>query len=141
MPVRLKRVYEGPSRADGPRILVERLWPRGLTKDQAAIDFWLKPLAPSTELRKWFHARPSMWREFRRRYLAELRGPAASAALQQLYDLVHSSRNVTLVFAARNTEHNSATVLKELLEGMRKPPGSSGPMKTAAAPARARAKR
>jgi uncharacterized protein YeaO (DUF488 family) len=141
MPVVLKRAYEKPSRNDGVRVLVERLWPRGIGKKEARIDLWLKDLAPSHELRRWFHARPSMWRQFRERYLRELRAPEAQSPLQQLYDLLALEGKFTLVFGSRDTEHNSAVVLKELLEGMRKPPGSSGPGKAAAIPMRARARR
>jgi uncharacterized protein YeaO (DUF488 family) len=140
MSVALKRAYEPPSRTDGPRILVDRLWPRGISKESAHIDFWPKDLAPSDELRQWFHARPSMWLQFRKRYLLELRAPAAQQPLQELYDLAGKRKKITLVFSSRNTEHNNALVLKELLEGMRKPPSSSGPEKAAAAPMRARAR-
>lgn len=132
MNVVLKRAYDKPSAADGARVLVDRLWPRGISKDKARLDSWLKDLAPSDGLRKWYHARPSMWQEFRKRYLEELREPQADAALEQLYDLVASRKKVTLVFASTNADRNNATVLKELLEGMRKPPHSSGPMPTAA---------
>lgn len=132
MDVALKRAFDKPSAADGARVLVDRLWPRGITKSSARLEAWLKDLAPSNELRKWYHARPAMWKEFRKRYLDELREPAASAALEQLYDLLASHHKVTLVFASKNVERNNATVLKELLEGMRKPPHSSGPMPAAA---------
>ncbi len=132
MKVSLKRAYEEPSAADGARVLVDRLWPRGITKDAARLDVWLKDLAPSNELRKWFHARPSMRQEFRKRYLEELREAPALAALEQLYNLA-SRKKVTLVFASKNSEFNNAVVLKELLEGMRKPPHSSGPMAAASA--------
>jgi uncharacterized protein YeaO (DUF488 family) len=137
----LKRAYEKPSRNDGVRVLVERLWPRGIGKNAARIDLWLKDLAPSHELRRWFHARPSMWRQFRERYLRELRAPVAQQPLQQLYDVLALQEKLTLVFGSRDPEHNSAVVLKELLEGMRKPPSSSGPAKAAAVPMRARARR
>jgi uncharacterized protein YeaO (DUF488 family) len=140
MAVALKRAYNSPAASDGARVLVERLWPRGVKKETAKIDLWLKDLAPSTELRKWFHERPSMWRQFRDRYMQELCSPEASAALDQLYELV-ARKNVTLVFGSRDTEHNSAVILKDLLDGMRKPPSSSGPEKAAALPSRARAKR
>jgi len=133
MTVRLKRVYDPPSLHDGARILVDRLWPRGLTKEAAVLDAWLKDVAPSNELRKWFHARPAMWQAFRKRYLEELHEPEASSSLEQLYDLVASRKKVTLVFASKNAEYNNAVVLKELLEGMRKPPHSSGPMAAASA--------
>ncbi len=133
MEVALKRAYDKASAADGARVLVDRLWPRGITKQGARLDAWLKDLAPSDALRKWYHARPAMWNEFRKRYLAELRGSPAESALAQLYDLVSSRKKVTLVFASKNADRNNATVLKELLEGMRKPPHSSGPMPAAAA--------
>ena len=132
MDVALKRAYDKPSASDGARVLVDRLWPRGITKQGARLHAWLKDLAPSGALRKWYHARPSMWIHFRKRYLEELREPAAETALAQLYDLVTSREKVTLVFASKNAERNNATVLKELLEGMRKPPHSSGPMPAAA---------
>ncbi len=132
MVVLLKRAYDKPSSADGARVLVDRLWPRGIAKKTARLEAWLKDLAPSDELRKWYHARPAMWNEFRKRYLDELREAPAEAALEQLYHLVTSREKVTLVFASRNADRNNATVLKELLEGMRKPPHSSGPMPAAA---------
>ena len=141
MNIALKRAYEPPSRTDGARILVDRLWPRGVSKESARIDFWPKNLAPSSTLRQWFHARPSMWLEFRKRYLMELRAPEAQQPLQELYDLADRRMKITLLFGSRNTTHNNAVVLKELLEGMRKPPGSSGPSKAAAVPVRARAQR
>jgi len=140
MAVNLKRAYEKPSASDGARVLVDRLWPRGLTKEAAALDAWLKDLAPSDELRRWFHARPSLWPAFRKKYLAELSAPEASQALEELYELAGSHRQLTLVFSSRNQEHNNAVVLKQLLEGMRKPPSTSGP-KGAAASVRARAQR
>jgi len=136
MDVALKRAYDKPSAADGARLLVDRLWPRGITKASARLDALLKDLAPSDDLRKWYHARPAMWQVFRKRYLQELRDPQPSAALEQLYELVESHRKVTLIFASKNAEYNNAVVLKELLEGMRKPPHSTGP--TAAASARIR---
>lgn len=142
MPVMLKRAYEPRAASDGMRVLVERLWPRGLAKQSAGIHFWFKDLAPSTALRKWFHARPSMWLAFRQRYLQELAAPAASSALAQLYELAATGRKITLVFASRDQQRNSAVVLKELLEGMRKPPHGTGPRGGAAMQARAaRAKR
>lgn len=141
MAVLLKRAYEEPSTEDGTRVLVERLWPRGVRKEAARIELWPKELAPSTGLRQWFHARPTMWRQFRERYLQELCTPEAQAGLQQLYDRVAAGEKLTLVFGSRDTEHNNAVVLKELLDGMRKPPRSSGPEKAAALPMRARAKR
>ena len=127
MPVAIKRVYEPASRTDGARVLVDRLWPRGLTKARAAVDEWLRDLAPSDELRRWFHARPDHWLTFRRKYLKELSQPDADAALRQLYRLAHKRKCLTLLFASRNEQYNNATVLKDLLEGMRKPPNGTGP--------------
>jgi uncharacterized protein YeaO (DUF488 family) len=126
-PVLVKRVYDKPVRADGIRVLVDRLWPRGLTKDAAALDAWLRDLAPSNELRKWFHARPEEWLSFRKRYLKELSRPAAASALDELYRLAHLKKPLTLLFASKNLERNNATVLKDLLNGMRKPPTGTGP--------------
>jgi len=137
MTIAIKRVYEEASRTDGARVLVDRLWPRGLTKQAAALDAWLKDVAPSDELRRWFHARPALWPAFRKKYLGELAAPAASQALAELYELAGNSRQLTLVFASRNQEHNNAVILKQLLEGMRKPPSTSGPKGAAATSARA----
>jgi uncharacterized protein YeaO (DUF488 family) len=111
--IHLKRAYEEPSKDDGTRILVERLWPRGVSKDKAAIDLWLKEVAPSTELRKWYGHDPDKWEEFRRRYSAEL-----DERREALDDLERRLKEgpVTFVFAARDEEHNSAVVLKEYLE-------------------------
>jgi len=137
MPVFVKRAYEKPSASDGTRVLVDRLWPRGVKKEAAALDAWLKDVAPSDELRRWIHARPELWPAFRKKYLAELATPVASRALEELYRLASKSRQLTLVFAARDQEHNNAVVLKQLLEGMRKPPSTSGPKGAAANSARA----
>jgi uncharacterized protein YeaO (DUF488 family) len=126
MAVVVKRVYDAVSAADGVRVLVDRLWPRGLTKEDAAVKLWLRELAPSDELRKWFHANPAAWRMFRKRYLKELVSEEASAAVDQLHRLAAGKRRVTLLYASRNEEHNNAVVLKELLEGMPKPPSSVG---------------
>jgi uncharacterized protein YeaO (DUF488 family) len=127
MPVAIKRVYEPPLRQDGRRVLVDRLWPRGLTKADAALDAWLRDLAPSDALRRWYHARPDEWPMFRKRYFKELAQPEAQESLRQLYQFVHQKKRVTLVFASKNETHNNATVLKELLEGRRKPPSGTGP--------------
>lgn len=127
--ISLKRVYDQPADSDGFRILVDRLWPRGLSKQDARIDAWLRDLAPSNELRKWFHAHPEHWAEFRNRYLAELRTSQAEKALAQLYELLDRERGVTLVFASKNADQNNATVLKEFLEGMKKPPRGTGEQK------------
>ncbi|MFZ0284457.1 MAG: DUF488 family protein [Terriglobales bacterium] len=127
MPVVVKRVYEKAARGDGPRVLVDRLWPRGLSKERAAVDEWLRDLAPSDALRKWFHASPGAWAVFRKKYLKELARPEGLEALTELYRLAHGRRRLTLLFASRNTEQNNAVVLKDLLNGMRKPPTGTGP--------------
>ena len=138
MAIALKRAYEKASLSDGFRVLVDRLWPRGISKDAAEIDLWLKDLAPSNELRHWFHSRPDQWPAFRKRYLSELTSVPAAAALNQLQQLANERKKVTLVFASRNEEHNNAVVLRDLLEGMRKPPSSSGPAAAASARSRVR---
>ena len=112
-PLRLKRVYLPPEAADGTRVLVERLWPRGLTKQAAALDHWLKDVSPSPDLRKWFGHRPERWPEFRERYREEL--AASEAALQELRAL-WAAGPVTLVYAARDEKRNSALILKDYLE-------------------------
>ena len=127
MSVAIKRVYEVPSPQDGERVLVDRLWPRGLTKEVAALDAWLKDVAPSNELRKWFHAQPEQWTLFRKRYLKELARPEAREDLQKLYSLAHKRKRLTLLFASKNEKYNNAVVLKDLLDGMRKPPTGTGP--------------
>jgi uncharacterized protein YeaO (DUF488 family) len=139
MPVSVKRVYEKASRADGVRVLVDRLWPRGLTKESARIQLWLKNVAPSDGLRKWYHAHPQHWMIFRRKYLKELVQPEGSQALIQLYELARQKKRLTLLFASKNVERNNATVLKELLEGMRKPPTGTGPAAARGMRARRRA--
>jgi uncharacterized protein YeaO (DUF488 family) len=111
--IQLKRVYEKPSRKDGLRILVDRLWPRGLTKERAAVDVWLKDVAPSTELRKWFAHDPAKWEQFQARYRKEL--GERTDALQSL-KAMSKERTVTLVYGARDEEHNEALVLKKILE-------------------------
>ena len=110
--IRLKRVYEKPSKEDGVRILVERLWPRGLTKEKAGIDLWLKEIAPSDRLRKWFGHDPAKWDDFRKRYEAELK--KKKEPLDQLRQKIREG-NATFVYAARDEAHNSAVVLKRFL--------------------------
>jgi len=127
MAIVVKRIYEKVARTDGTRVLVDRLWPRGLTKAQVSLDAWLRDLSPSDALRKWFHSQPLRWLEFRKRYLKELACPEAEAGLQELYRLAHRSKRLTLLFASKNEERNNAVVLKELLDGMRKPPTGTGP--------------
>ena len=113
MTIFLKRAYEQPAPSDGFRILVDRLWPRGVSKDLARIDLWLKDIAPSTALRKWFSHDPSKWEEFRQRYFLELRhNPGATG---QLMDQL-GREAVTLIYGAKDKEHNGAVVLKEYLE-------------------------
>ncbi len=141
MAVAVKRVYEKPSRSDGTRVLVDRLWPRGLTKQDAALDAWLKDLAPSNELRAWAHAHPEAWEMFRKRYLKELSQPPANQALQELYLLAGHRKRLTLLYAFKNQERNNATVLKELLDGMKKPPTGTGPAAAAAPRLRKAARR
>jgi uncharacterized protein YeaO (DUF488 family) len=138
MSVEIKRVYEPPARSDGERVLVDRLWPRGLKKSAARIDVWLNELAPSHALRRWFHERPQYFPVFRKRYLKEIASPAAATELEQLYDIARTSAKVTLVYASKDEQHNNAVVLRDLLQGMRKPPSSSGPAKAAATRVRAR---
>jgi uncharacterized protein YeaO (DUF488 family) len=113
MKIRVKRVYDPPSREDGHRILVDRIWPRGLSKDQAKVDLWLKDIAPSAALRRWFSHDPDKWHEFERRYFRELAGLADH--VDRLKDLAKSSR-VTLLYAAKNTQYNNAVALKSFLE-------------------------
>lgn len=112
--VEMKRAYETPAPTDGERVLMDRLWPRGLTKERARIDLWLKDIAPSSELRAWFGHDPAKYAEFRKRYLAELAQEPAASALALLRE--HCQRGpVTLVFAAHDSEHANANVLRDLL--------------------------
>lgn len=113
--VRLKRAYEPAEPEDGRRVLVERLWPRGLRKEQAHFDDWLKDIAPSDSLRKWFHHDPSRWGEFEQRYARELESEAARAALDDLARRA-ASETVTLVYSAHDEEHNNAVVLRSIIE-------------------------
>lgn len=114
MKIRLKRAYESPDDGDGARLLVERLWPRGLTREKARIDEWFKDVAPSQGLRKWYAHDPEKWEEFRRRYLAELRDNAE--AVGSLRERLRGGP-VTFVYAAKDKERNSARLLREYLEG------------------------
>jgi uncharacterized protein YeaO (DUF488 family) len=110
--VKLKRAYESPAADDGMRVLVDRLWPRGVKKTEAAIDHWMKELAPSTELRKWFGHDPARWEEFRRRYAAEIHEHRDD--LDRLRGLIREG-TVTLVYSAHDEAHNDAVVLREIL--------------------------
>jgi uncharacterized protein YeaO (DUF488 family) len=111
--VRVKRVYESISRSDGPRFLVERFWPRGVKKEKLKLESWLKDVAPSDGLRRWFGHDPTKWEEFQQRYRAELQ--ADPSALQPLIEAAKQG-NVTLLYSARDTEHNNALVLKAYVE-------------------------
>jgi uncharacterized protein YeaO (DUF488 family) len=115
--IRLKRVYEKPSRDDGLRVLVDRLWPRGLTKERAALSLWLKDVAPSAELRKWFGHDPARWKGFQARYREELAD--RKEALKLLRQKAREE-TVTLLYGARDEEHNEALVLKKVLEGRKR---------------------
>ncbi|TQL47125.1 uncharacterized protein YeaO (DUF488 family) [Homoserinimonas aerilata] len=112
MGVTVKRVYEHPEPADGYRILVDRVWPRGVSKEHAAVELWLKEVGPSTELRKWFGHDPERYDEFAERYRAEL---ANSDAMRELTDAVSQHDTVTLVYSAKDEQHNQAVVLQQLL--------------------------
>lgn len=112
MSIKIKRVYEHPSKEDGVRILVDRLWPRGLTKEKASVDLWLKNIAPSTELRKWFGHDPEKWTEFKTRYRAELKKNADQVTLLRNE---MKKKVVTLLYGAKDQEHNEAVVLQKLL--------------------------
>lgn len=114
--VRLRRVYEPPDPSDGRRVLVDRLWPRGLSKNAAALDEWLKTVAPSDELRRWYGHQPEKFSEFARRYGQELQDPERADALEHLRQLAKPGP-VTLLTATRDVEHSEAAVLAELLRG------------------------
>lgn len=123
--LKVKRVYEKPSPADGKRFLVDRLWPRGLKKKDAHLEAWLKDLAPSTELRRWFSHSPQRWEEFQHRYVEELED---SEKTSQIEDLLEHARQgtATLVFAAKDEERNNAAVLKDYLEQRLSPSPDEG---------------
>jgi uncharacterized protein YeaO (DUF488 family) len=112
MKLKIKRVYEKPEKADGTRILIDRLWPRGLSREKAAVDLWLKEIAPSTELRKWFDHDPAKWGDFQRRYRNELK---ANGEAVQLLQREIKKGTVTLVYGAKDEEHNDAVVLRDFL--------------------------
>jgi uncharacterized protein YeaO (DUF488 family) len=118
--IRTKRVYEKPDPADGYRVLVDRLWPRGLAKEEARIDLWAQEIAPSTELRQWFVHDDEKWPEFERRYVAELRRAGDDPQIDAIRDRARDG-TVTLLFAAKNEKHNNAVVMKEYLEAESRP--------------------
>jgi len=135
--IMLKRAYDAPDEADGIRILVDRLWPRGLTKKSAAIDQWPKDVAPSTELRKWFNHDAEHWDEFRRRYIAELKDKGSQ--LEQLRKLAQAGP-ITLVYAARGTSHVHAIVLRDVLLGQQAQTRSSKAKPSKDKPSKAKAR-
>lgn len=112
MNIQLKRIYEPFSKEDGYRILVDRLWPRGFTKQKAALDLWLKEIAPSTKLRKWFGHDPEKWKEFQKKYRIELK--QNKEALDRLMDYIKKGK-VTLLYGAKDEEHNEAQVIKDFI--------------------------
>ena len=123
--IAIKRVYDMPAPEDGERVLIDRLWPRGLSKERARVDLWLKDIAPSAELRTWFGHDPGKFGEFRRRYEVELAREPGHAALALLRE--HAERGqVTLVFGAQDTTHSNAAVLRELLARPPQPPSEGG---------------
>ena len=113
MSIKIKRVYEQPADDDGSRILVDRLWPRGLTKEKAHVDLWLKEIAPSAELRQWFRHDPEKWKRFRGRYETELRH---NGQLIEMLTKKAREGTITLMYGARDEKHNEALVLKQFLE-------------------------
>jgi len=126
MKLRIKRAYEPASADDGERVLIDRLWPRGLAKADAAVDHWLRELAPSAGLRRWFGHDPARWDEFRRRYFAELGAEPATGALAELHALIAGPRPVTLLYGAREEEYNNAVALREYLMRWESPPAHDG---------------
>jgi uncharacterized protein YeaO (DUF488 family) len=118
--IRVKRIYEPAEEKDGFRILVDRLWPRGVSKERAKVDLWLKDIAPSDELRKWFHHEQADWQEFQSRYEKELQ--AKKELLSKIKDLESEKQIVTLLYSARDELHNQAIVLNKILEGAKSKP-------------------
>ncbi|MEZ0249085.1 MAG: DUF488 domain-containing protein [Thermoproteus sp.] len=112
--IKTKRVYEEPSLDDGVRVLVDRLWPRGLSREQAKVDYWLKEVAPSDELRRWFGHDPEKWEEFKERYWREL--DAKRDVVERLVEIIKTSGTVTLLYAARDPDRNNAVALREYLK-------------------------
>lgn len=134
-PIRLKRIYDAPSPTDGRRVLVERLWPRGVTKEQARVDLWLRDLAPSPALRKWYGHAPARWESFRKRYHAELAGQAE--VLDRVREMA-AAEPVTFLFASREEHRNSAVALLAFLEGVERSPRGGRRPAGRARPARRR---
>ncbi len=117
--IKIKRLYEPKDKADGYRILVDRLWPRGVSKDKKVFDTWLKEVAPSNELRTWFSHNDDKWMEFRMRYSNELKWASKKALLRRLKDIEREKGTVTLVYSARDEEHNNAVALRDVLRRIR----------------------
>lgn len=113
--LKTKRVYTEPSKDDGYRILTERLWPRGVSKERAALDQWMKSIAPSHELRKWFSHDPDKWEEFKQRYRKELFG---SDAVNEMLEIINEHETVTMIYASKDEKYNSTVLLREFLEDL-----------------------
>jgi uncharacterized protein YeaO (DUF488 family) len=114
--IKIKRIYETPENDDGLRVLVERLWPRGISKEKAHIDLWLKDAAPSTELRKWFNHQDERWKEFVKKYREEL---FSRGEIQKISELIKKNNQITFIYSARNIEHNSAVALKNIVSDIK----------------------
>lgn len=112
--IKIKRIYEEAAQSDGYRILIDRLWPRGVSKEKAKIDLWLKEIAPTTELRKWFNHEPEKWEEFQKRYKKEL--SQNKDLIKQLNSLEKEHKTITLLYAAKDSEHANAKVLLKVLK-------------------------
>lgn len=129
MAVRIKRIYEPASKSDGFRVLVDRIWPRGVSRAHAQLDLWQKDVAPSTQLRRWFGHKPERWQEFRRRYRAELKANPALADLRNL----SRQRSITLLYAAHDQKHNHALILQAAIRpSKRQKPARATPVKSRA---------
>ena len=131
MAVLIKSVKARVSSGDGMRVLVERQWPVGISKDRVNAAEWLREIGPSEQLSRWFRERPTQWPSFRKKYLAELSSPEAEAALERLHELA-ASQQLTLLYAVADGGRTHARILKEILDGQRKPPSSTGPARAAA---------
>lgn len=114
--IQTKRIYESPAKNDGYRVLIDRLWPRGISKEKARINEWMREIAPSNELRRWYRHDPAKWKEFQKRYLREMKEGKHVELFHQLKKLARGQQILTLVFSSREEKLNNATVLKELLE-------------------------
>lgn len=112
--IQIKRIYEEPQKSDGLRILVDRLWPRGVSKEKAALDLWFKDIAPSNDLRKWFGHDPKRWSDFQKKYKTEIK--ANKVVFDELKEIVKQRKTVTLLYAAKDVEHNEAVIIRDLLE-------------------------